>query len=156
MSPQSHRHFNTIQALFTCLVKLVGIDGDKTIRPQGPLALSDADEPEPDLSVVQGNFRTLEAHPDTALLVVEVSDSSLMADRTVKTSLYARFAIPEYWIVNLQDRLLEVHREPMVSRAVPAEARYGQVTTLGPEGTVTPLFLAHVPEANIAVGDFLI
>jgi Uma2 family endonuclease len=87
------------------------------IRQQGPITLSTS-EPEPDIAVVRGDLRTYtQQHPsgsDTAL-TVEISDSSLDFDRRVKASVYATALIPEYWIVNLLDRQLEVHREPQAA-----------------------------------------
>jgi Uma2 family endonuclease len=95
------------------------------VRPQLPLALSDYDEPFPDLAVVSGSPRDyLSQHPTSALLVVEVSEASLKTDREVKGSLYASAGIPEYWILNLRERVLEVYREP----AADARAVYGAVS----------------------------
>jgi Uma2 family endonuclease len=92
------------------------------VRAQLPLALSDYDEPFPDLAVVSGSPRDyLAQHPTSALLVVEVSEASLKTDREVKGSLYASAGIPEYWILNLRERVLEVYREP----AADARAVYG-------------------------------
>lgn len=83
------------------------------IRSRGPLALDPDSEPEPDIAVVVGKPRDyLKAHPTTALLVVEVADTSLSKDRTEKAQLYARHGIPEYWILNAVDECLEVHRDP--------------------------------------------
>lgn len=56
--------------------------------------------------------RSREHHPRTALLVVEVAGDSLAFDRQVKAALYARAGIPEYWIVNLAETTVEVHRDP--------------------------------------------
>jgi Uma2 family endonuclease len=62
---------------------------------------------------VTGSIRDYKKqHPTTAVLVVEVADTTLQFDRTTKAALYARAGIPEYWIVNLADRVLEVHRQP--------------------------------------------
>jgi Uma2 family endonuclease len=83
------------------------------IRTQLPLVASDSSEPEPDVALVAGLPRDyLVAHPRAALLVIEISDTTLTFDRTVKKRLYARAGIPEYWIVNLVERKVEVHREP--------------------------------------------
>ena len=62
------------------------------------------------------------SHPTTALLVVEVSDSSLKQDRLSKGAIYAAAGIPEYWIVNLRDEVVEVMRDPDL-----AQARYRAV-----------------------------
>lgn len=67
------------------------------VRCQLPLAIDDHSEPEPDLAVVTGSPRDYrDAHPRTALLIVEVADSSLDFDRTRKLAGYARNGIPEY------------------------------------------------------------
>ena len=68
---------------------------------------------EPDVAVVAGDARSYrDAHPTSALLVVEVSDHSLHRDRTVKQRLYTRCRIPEYWILALPERRLEIYRDP--------------------------------------------
>jgi Uma2 family endonuclease len=91
-------------------------------RLQAPLALDDDSEPEPDVAVVAGEYRDyVSGHPSTAALVVEVADSSLGLDRRLKVGLYARAGLPEYWIVNLVEGVLEVHRGP---RSEP-ETAYG-------------------------------
>lgn len=85
-----------------------------TIRNQAPLALDEHSEPEPDIAVVKGAIRDfVNTHPRTAVLVIEVADSTLQYDRTTKARVYARNGIPEYWIVNIQDRQLEVYRQPV-------------------------------------------
>jgi Uma2 family endonuclease len=121
-------------------------------RLQAPIALDDDSEPEPDVAIVAGAARDyLSAHPSAAALIVEVSDSSLRLDRQFKTALYARARVPEYWIVNLVDGVLEVHREPQPS----ADATFGavyRVEVLRPPATVTPL---AVPAARIPVADLL-
>ena len=78
------------------------------MRAQGPLALGRRSEPEPDIAVVQGTIDDFPEHPQTAVLVVEVSHSSLSFDRTDKANLYAGAGIAGYWIVNRVDRRLEV------------------------------------------------
>jgi Uma2 family endonuclease len=84
-----------------------------SIRIQLPLALGPRSEPEPDVAVVVGMARDfVAAHPTSALLVLEVSDTTLSFDRETKGSLYAAAGIPEYWIVDLVHRQLEVYREP--------------------------------------------
>src|SRR5262249_60590944 len=72
------------------------------VRTQLPLAMGDDSEPEPDIAVVRGSIRDYrEAHPDSALMVIEVSAATLAFDRQVKGSLYARERVAEYWIINL-------------------------------------------------------
>ena len=73
---------------------------DYTVRIQLPLVLDPDSEPEPDVAVVVGKPRDYrKAHPTTAVLAVEVADSSLVKDRTEKAQLYARHGIIEYWIM---------------------------------------------------------
>ena len=85
---------------------------------QSPLRLSDdlEDEnlPQPDVMLVAGPEKVYTDHPRPAdvYLLVEVSDSTLTKDRTIKLPLYAAHAIPELWIVNLVDRQIEVYTEP--------------------------------------------
>jgi Uma2 family endonuclease len=112
MSPQSSRHATAIRRIEEALRRLFPLDR-YDVRVQLPLALGPYSEPEPDVAVVEGTIDDyVEAHPSTAVLVVEVADASLAFDRTRKAALYARAGIPEYWIVNLLDGVLEVHRQP--------------------------------------------
>jgi Uma2 family endonuclease len=123
------------------------------VRAQMPLDLDDESVPEPDLAVVRGtraDYR--ESHPPRAALVLEVADSSLEFDRRQKGSLYARAGIEEYWIVNLIDRVLEVHRDPSADPSSPYAWRYLSVETLRPPVVIAPLAL---PSARIAVADLL-
>ncbi len=107
---------------------------DYTVRTQLPLVLDPDSEPEPDVAVVVGKPRDyLKAHPTTAILVVEVADTSLSKDRTEKVQLYARHGIPEYWIQNVVDECLEVYRDPD-----PAGETYQTKLTLHRGHTITP------------------
>jgi Uma2 family endonuclease len=122
---------------------------------RGQLALTTADsEPEPDVAVVRGKARDYTArHPgpqDTGL-VVEVADTSLPGDRTLKAEIYARAAIPIYWIVNLVDGQVEVYTNPTGPAPAP---RYQQRDDYRP-GDVVPLVLDGVEIARIPVGDLL-
>ena len=123
------------------------------VRVQAPVSLDDESEPEPDLAVVPGrptDYR--EAHPARPALAVEVAESSLVFDRQQKSSLYARAGIRDYWIVNLVDRLLEVHRDPEPDPSAPYGWRYRSVTALAPPALVTPLAFTS---SRIAVADLL-
>jgi Uma2 family endonuclease len=85
------------------------------------------------------------AHPTEAHLIIEVSDSSLRYDRDEKARLYASCGVPEYWVVNLVERVVEVHREPSASG-------YRQVTT-APKGA--RLRLLAFPDVELAVDSFV-
>jgi hypothetical protein len=93
-----------------------------------------------------------DAHPSTAALIVEVADSSLGLDRKFKHGLYARAGIADYWIANLVDGGLEVHRDPAPSAEAEFGAVYRQVEVLRPAAFVTPLAAAN---ARMAVVDLL-
>ena len=122
-------------------------------RLQAPLALGEHSEPEPDVAVVTGIARDyVEAHPSTAALVVEVADSSLRLDRRFKAAVYARAGLHEYWIVNLVDRTIEVHREPQPPANAADDWIYRSVEVLRPPATVTP---GGAPAARIPVADLL-
>jgi Uma2 family endonuclease len=123
------------------------------LRTQLPLALSDYDEPFPDLAVVSGSPRDyLSQHPTSALLVVEVSEASLKTDREVKGSLYASAGIPEYWILNLRERVLEVYREPAADARAVYGAAYRQQHIYTTGEPVSPLC---APDATLAVEQLL-
>jgi Uma2 family endonuclease len=123
------------------------------VRLQSPVALDDESEPEPDVAVVAGAFRDyVGEHPSRPILVVEVADSSLRLDRRMKSGLYARARLREYWIVNLVDRVLEVHREPQSTADAPYRAAYASVDILRRPASVSPL---GAPGARIPVTDLL-
>lgn len=125
------------------------------VRPQGPLHLNENTDPEPDVCVVRGDIDDyLEAHPTAsqALLVVEISDATLRRDQTVKASLYARADIPEVWIVNLQERQLEVHRAPQEKSDAPFGHAYNDVRVLAESEKIAPL---HAGTSPVAVADLL-
>jgi Uma2 family endonuclease len=108
---------------------------------------------EPDLAVVAGSVRDYtEIHPTTAALIVEISDATLRKDRTIKAHLYAQAGLPDYWIVNLVDRQLEVHRNPGPDPSRRGRFRYAEVTTVPEGGNMAPL---AAPQSPIAVADLL-
>ncbi len=149
--PQGTRHFTAIRLAEAALRSAFGQGWE--VRTQGPVALDDESEPEPDVAVVPGVPRDyLHAHPSRPVLVLEVSDATVGFDRRDKGSLYARAGLADYWIVNLRDHVLEVHREPVADAAAPHGWRYASVTTLSPGETVSPL---AAPAARIPVADFL-
>jgi Uma2 family endonuclease len=103
--------------------------------------------------VVVGSIRDYEgSHPRVAALVVEIADTSVRFDRSVKASLYASAGVPEYWIVNLADRVIEVHREPAPLADEPFGHQYRSVTRHPEAESISPL---AVLEAKMRVGDLL-
>ena len=124
------------------------------VQTQSPIALDDQSEPEPDVCVVRGSPRDyVNAHPRQPALIVEVAQSGLRLARGRKALAYARARIADYWIVDLINCVLEVHREP--ARPGPARPRWGYaaIRTLGPHDTITPL--AAPSASSIGVADLL-
>jgi hypothetical protein len=119
---------------------------------QMPLVLGQTTDPEPDLAVIAGSPRGSSSHPTTAALVVEVSDSSLRYDTTVKLSLYAAGRIADYWVIDVAGRQLLVFRDPQPDTAQPHGHGYATQLTFGPTDTISPL---AAPAAVIRVADLL-
>jgi Uma2 family endonuclease len=122
------------------------------VRGQMALRLSQVTDPMPDAAVVSGDPRDYPQQPTTALLVVEVSDSTLAIDTGAKAHLYAKAGIADYWVVDLNNRLLIVHRDPRSMPNAPFGAAYGTVTSLSSTESVTPLAAA---QASLRVSDLL-
>ncbi len=123
------------------------------VRVQLPLDVSRDTMPFPDLLVVP--FRDdfyLAAHPTPAEtgLLVEVADTTLDTDMTDKAELYAVAGIPEYWILDLNARILHVLRDPGPLAA--NGTAYRDHRTLGPEDTVSPL---AAPDRAVKIADLL-
>jgi Uma2 family endonuclease len=150
MSPQKWLHACTVDRVAEVLRP--GFGSGAWVRTQLPLNLGLSSDPEPDVSVVPGERDDYTDHPTTALLVVEVSDTTLEYDRGRKASLYARAGIEDYWIVNLVDLQLEVYRQPRVDPSQDHGYGYGSVTVIGLTGTVVPLAGAH---GGVPVGRLL-
>jgi Uma2 family endonuclease len=146
MSPSNPPHAAAISRCLRAFMREIGEQA--LLRDQSPLDLAEYDAPEPDVALVRpqaDDYAT--AHPTAAvvLLVVEVSDSTLATDRHVKLPLYAAAELREAWLLNLQEDVLEVSREPRgdgyaVSRVYRAGER------------VIPLAF---PEVELAVADLL-
>lgn len=143
MTPQSSRHAGVTAKVYRALSNCFPSDQFE-VRHQVPLSLGEDSVPEPDIAVVTADPEEddyTSSHPQSAVLVVEVADTSLPHDRQRKRHLYARAGVPEYWIVNLTSRKLEVYRDP-------APEGYERVTALGTADAVSPL---SCPGASIPV-----
>jgi Uma2 family endonuclease len=149
--PQDTPHATAVRLLVRALRTVFGAGW--IVDSQLPVALDEYSQPEPDAAVVSGDPRDYrEAHPSRPVLVVEVAESRLAFDRQHKASLYARSGIADYWVVNLVDRVVEVHRQPIVDDAAPYGFHYASITWLASTATVTPL---AAPSAAIPVADLL-
>src|SRR5688572_29232389 len=111
--PQGAAHYTAVVKTSRALVTAFGPGW--YVRSEGPLGLDDDSEPEPDVAVVPGDPDDYSrAHPSRAVLIVEVADSSVDADRHRKGSLFARAGLADYWVLNLVERVLQVYRDPVV------------------------------------------
>jgi Uma2 family endonuclease len=124
------------------------VAGRASVRVHLPLLAGAKSAPEPDVALVSGGVADYDVrHPDSALLVVEIADSSLPQDRLTKSRIYAHAGIPEYWIVNLRSRCVEVSCDPDSEHRV-----YRTISTKMPGDLIE---LAALPGAFVAVSDLL-
>jgi Uma2 family endonuclease len=150
-SPQGPLHYSSLERVARVLA--VVLPAPYAVRMQGPLDLGPHTEPEPDVAVVAARADGYaSAHPQTALLLVEVSDTTLASDRSRKGSLYARAGIADYWIVNLVDGQLEVYRNPRPNPAQQYGYEYADTMILNVADSASPLC---EPSVVISVGDLL-
>ena len=145
LAPIGDPHIAASIRLLHLLVAAVGERGG--VSAANPVRLNPHSEPQPDFSVLRprADYRTRGPRPDDVMLAVEVSDTTLRRDRGVKRPLYARAAIPECWIVNLEERYVEVHRSP-------ASDTYASVEIKRPGDVAT---IEALPGATIEVSQIL-
>ncbi len=144
--PQGPLHASVVMAVQEALREAVGHRA--SIRVQMPLVVGARSVPEPDVAVVSGkpvDYR--DRHPESALLVVEVAESSLPQDRLTKSRIYAAAEIPEFWIVNLRDRCLEVFTKPDVAGRVYLDSRRA--------GLDETIVLAALADTTVAMASLL-
>jgi Uma2 family endonuclease len=142
MSPQDTRHAAVIERLDREIKRVAPVS--MSVRVQLPFAASEYSLPEPDIVVVP-RVDYDDAHPDCAYLVVEVANTSLRKDRSIKSELYARAGVPEYWIVNVAEQHIEM-------RTLPRDGAYMTVAIAHRGDTVC---IASLEGAAIAVSDVL-
>ena len=140
VSPQGPEHAHGVRTLMALIIR--GVGDRATVQCQLPLGAGDDSEPEPDVAVIPSQDYSRE-HPTQALLVAEVSNSSLPKDRLLKAGLYARSGVPEYWIVNVPARCVEIYRNPQ-------DGEYTSVTTHGVGEVIRPLAF---PDLAIAIAE---
>ena len=130
MSPINSEHAGMVNRLLRVLTKRLL---DKAIMTvQNPIHLDRSSEPEPDLTIVnksEDDYISAHPRPKDVFVVIEVADTSLDKDREVKAPLYAKHGIPEYWIINLQDRQIELFRQP-------SNGQYGQTLIFSAKGKI--------------------
>ena len=116
------------------------------ISPQNPVVLEEYSAPQPDVVVVPWS-RKSKRHPTPSevFLIIEVADSSLQYDRGDKMRAYAACGIAEFWILNLEDDVLEIHRQPEGNG-------YRELLTVPADGTASPIAF---PDVTIALADII-
>jgi Uma2 family endonuclease len=110
--PRDPAHIHTTQTLRDLLPNLIG-DG-YFVNTQEPVMLSDS-EPEPDTSILRGkrsDYRRKKPQAKDVPLIIEVANSTLNRDRVWKKRIYAKAGFAVYWIVNLDERRVEVYSQP--------------------------------------------
>jgi len=142
MTRQGALHADCVADLTELLIR--ALPRTVQVRCQLPFAAGEYSQPLPDVAVYPRAPRT-GAHPDNALLVVEVSDSSLRKDRGIKSEIYAEAGVPEYWIVDLAHGAVEV-------RTAPADGHYTCTVTRGRGQRIA---LVAFPDLELATDDFL-
>ncbi len=120
-----------------------------TLRHQNPVELSKVSEPEPDITILRRRedfYAQAHPAPGDVLLLIEISESTLKKDRGIKLSAYAKAEILEYWIVNLQDDIIEVYTNPTGNS-------YQTVRIVHRHETLSPVLLpAVILEADEILG----
>ena len=137
MPPIGSPHASTVARLTHLFMHAVG--SSAIVWTQNPMVLDDYSEPEPDLILLRPRddfYRLALPRCDDALLVVEVSDTTLRYDREVKLPLYARRRVSEVWIVDLEHRVL-------ITCTDPTEDGYRNIRRLANPGTLSPSQLPH-------------
>jgi len=117
MSPIGSPHAARVKRLTQLLVRRLGRRA--IVQVQDPVVLSQLSEPQPDLAVVKARadfYAARHPQPPDVLLIVEVADSSRVFDRNVKAPLYARAGVPELWVVDVIDAVVDVYRKPWRGR----------------------------------------
>lgn len=146
MSPIGSRHAATVNRLVRVFTQKLG---DRIIlAAQNPVELDDYSEPQPDIALLRPRddfYASGHPKPEDVLLLVEVADSTVKFDRTVKIPLYAEDGIAEVWLVNLPAQCIEVHRQPTV-------AGYQQIERFNPQQS---LFVQALADVEIAVREIL-
>ncbi len=141
MSPIGSAHLHCVNRLIDLFAERLYAVSPRPARlsVQNPIRLNPHSEPEPDVALLRSDApQDRTPIPEDVLLVVEVADSTLTYDRTVKQKHYAAAGIPEYWVVDLNAATVIVHRQPQADG-------YGSVVTHHTEALLTIAALPDVP-----------
>lgn len=153
MSPQQTPH---VQAILLCVEAMRAAFGVSFhVRAQSPLNVNQRTEPEPDVMVIRGALRDYDTRKPIAenvALLLEISDTTLSYDRHRKAAIYAEAGIAEYWLLNLNARMLEARRDPVPMPDTTHGFGYRATFLFAESETVSPL---TAPQAVIHVADLL-
>ena len=144
MPPIGSEHAGRVNSLNRLLV--TALENRGILSVQNAVRLSDILEPQPDFAVLRPRQDYYASHTPTAqdvLLLIEVADTSLNYDKGVKTRLYARHGVAEFWIVNVKNRTVTVHRNPI-------DAAYTSVVQASARDMLT---IAALPGIEVRAGD---
>jgi Uma2 family endonuclease len=147
MAPIGARHSAVTARMNGLLVTTVG--DAAIVSPGGPINLGQFSEPQPDLTLLKPRADFYGAKiPDAAdvLLVIEVSDATLAYDQGAKLELYARYSIPEYWVVDVAAKKVIMYNEPVQH----SYRKRVEIAT----GAISPLALPNVKVALDILFDF--
>lgn len=154
LSPQNLPHSTSIRLINMLLTRLFG--ATHVVSCQAPLAAGEDCEPEPDFAVMtfdhMNECLARKSQPTRPDLVIEVADSSLLYDTSDKANLYARAGIPEYWVVDLPHRRLEIRRQPAPAADATFGHAYCSVLRLSEQESASTLF---APEQAVPIGAML-
>jgi Uma2 family endonuclease len=143
---------SVVTELTAAKLRELGLSG-WCVRSEKPITLSDS-EPEPDVALARGSTRTyVERQPSAAdvAMVVEVADATLQEDQGLKLRVYARAGIPIYWIINVNQRQVEVHSRPTGSTEEPNYADRQDYT----DGSEVPVVIDGRQVGAIHVAELL-
>jgi len=149
--PKNPRHRLSTQLTREAIARL--LPPEWYVEDQEPITLADS-EPEPDVAVIKGERRHYHDHhpaADDVGLLIEVSDTTLQRDRTIKKQIYARANIVVYWIINVPEQQIEVYTTPLSN----AEAATYQHCTIYTSDDRIPLVLRGETIGELHVRDLL-
>ena len=147
MSPIGNPHEARTAGTHRLLAPLF-IEGRAVLRVQGHVRLDENNRPEPDLALLKwcdDLYGNQSPAPEDILLLIEVSDSTLASDRSVKLALYASFDIPEVWIENIPDGVVEAYTNPV-------EGEYTESRIYRPGEIITP---SAFPDVSLSVSELI-
>lgn len=140
MPPVGPQHASRAKRVSALLHRAIGERA--IVSTQDPILLGDLNAPQPDIALLVPRDDFFEAeHPRPAdvLLLIEVADTSLAYDYDRKLPLYARFGIPEVWLIDIAGRTVMIHRDPKAE-----QARYAVPFPLEPPGLIRPVMLPDI------------